>query len=75
MILYTIAKKIEECHGHGWYSSSNHIVPLGAYGDGDTPPIFIEKTNAQKWLEDNSKNIWNGVIVELTLYENIEISK
>jgi hypothetical protein len=66
MKIYTIATKSTQCHGHGDYSTEDHICRTGSYGTGEFPPAFKTKEEAEKHLAGIE---WNSqlVVVELEL--------
>ena len=66
MKAYTIATEAKECYGHGSYGTEQKICRIGCYGEGEFPPVFTSKEEAQKFKESmESKH--DKVIVEVEL--------
>lgn len=67
MKIFTVAKKVHQCYGHGDYGDELHIVRGGYFGDVPFPCCFKTREQAEKWFL--SKGNSDSVIVELELVD------
>jgi hypothetical protein len=49
--VYTIAKSRTECYGHGDFGTEKKVCRMGAWGEGDYPPVFMTEKAARNWLD------------------------